>query len=187
MIELGNPSQAIPYYAIYGPEQTEPVTLEAFITPGMVKDAVEQVGGQSADRQASSPPNSLDWQEFSNTRLDEHLANHRIVFVNFTGPNSMTCAFNERAVLDTAQNKALFDEHNVVALRADIAQIPKLVSDELIELGNETRSLPYYAIYSSSIDKPVTLDAVLTLSTVRQAIKRVSNENTSAKAVASSN
>ena len=54
LIELGNPKQAIPYYAIYGPDTPDPVTLEALITSSMVVDAVEKVSGKaSADVVAS--------------------------------------------------------------------------------------------------------------------------------------
>ena len=54
MIELGNPSQAIPYYAIYGPNSSKPITLEALITHGMVQNAVEQVSDDTTIDTASS-------------------------------------------------------------------------------------------------------------------------------------
>ncbi|MEM9411841.1 MAG: hypothetical protein AAGA30_12050 [Planctomycetota bacterium] len=56
LTELGNPSQAIPYYAIYGPAIDEPITLEGPITFRMVTDAIEKARverlktGQQADK-----------------------------------------------------------------------------------------------------------------------------------------
>ena len=50
LTELGNPSQAIPYYAIYGPGIPEPIRLEGPITPGQVTDAIAKAkGGQRGE------------------------------------------------------------------------------------------------------------------------------------------
>lgn len=49
LTELGNPSQAIPFYAIYGPALPEPVTLAGPITPGQVLDAIAQAKGEKAE------------------------------------------------------------------------------------------------------------------------------------------
>ena len=49
LTELGNPSQAIPYYAIYGPALNEPVRLSGPITPGQVVDAIAKAKGEIED------------------------------------------------------------------------------------------------------------------------------------------
>ena len=49
LVELGNPSQAIPFYAIYGPNRVEPVTLEAVISHGMVQKAIKTVSGEQTE------------------------------------------------------------------------------------------------------------------------------------------
>ena len=49
LVELGNPTQAIPFYAIYGPGRLEPVTLEALITHSMVQEAIKTVGSTQSE------------------------------------------------------------------------------------------------------------------------------------------
>ncbi len=42
LIELGNPKEAIPFYAIYGPGLPEPITLQGVILFGQVVSAIEK-------------------------------------------------------------------------------------------------------------------------------------------------
>ena len=64
LTELGNPKQAIPFYAVYGPGLSEPITFEGPITPSQVSSAIEAAKGTAASSQiADATP--LEWQPLS--------------------------------------------------------------------------------------------------------------------------
>ncbi len=44
--ELGNPTQAIPFYAIYGPGIDKPIKFEGLITSGQVVQAIHTARGE---------------------------------------------------------------------------------------------------------------------------------------------
>ena len=56
--------------------------------------------------------------------------------------------------MNIKNTKKLFEEHDVVALKADKDKNPG-VDDLLRKLGNSATAIPYYAIYSPGWDKPV--------------------------------
>ncbi len=56
--------------------------------------------------------------------------------------------------MNIKNTKKLFEEHGVVALKADKDKNPG-VDDLLRKLGNSATAIPYYAIYSPGWDKPV--------------------------------
>ena len=62
--ELGNPHQAIPFYAIYGPALAEPITLEALITHSQVTSAIEAAKGNGSTSQIADAAR-MDWQPLS--------------------------------------------------------------------------------------------------------------------------
>ena len=53
LTELGNPSQAIPYYAIYGPGVPEPITFAGPITRDQVSAAIANVRAKSAEERVA--------------------------------------------------------------------------------------------------------------------------------------
>ncbi len=65
----------------------------------------------------------------------------------------MTCKANEAVALNIRSTKKLFDQHGVVALKADKDKMPG-VNDLLKQLGNTATAIPYYAIYSPGWDQP---------------------------------
>ena len=54
LTELGNPLQAIPFYAIYGPAVEEPIKLSGPITPGQVEDAITAAAGKPETQEFAS-------------------------------------------------------------------------------------------------------------------------------------
>jgi len=73
--------------------------------------------------------------------------------------------------LNIRSTKNLFEEHGVVALKADKDKMPG-VNDLLKELGNTATAIPYYAIYSPGWDKPKHFGGtVLTRGTVKTIIE----------------
>ena len=74
--------------------------------------------------------------------------------------------------MNTKQNKELFENYEVVALKADKGKIPDEVKDILTELGNPKELIPFYAIYGPGISKPITLEALITHGQVADAIEK---------------
>lgn len=65
----------------------------------------------------------------------------------------MTCKTNERFALNIKETKKYFENHKVIAFKADRDKNPE--TDELlIALGNSARGIPYYAIYQPGKDEP---------------------------------
>ena len=59
LAELGNPLQAIPFYAIYGPAIEEPIKLSGPITPGQVAEAIRRAAGNAETRELASKLGNL--------------------------------------------------------------------------------------------------------------------------------
>ena len=66
LVELGNPKQAIPYYAIYGPAVEEPIKIAGPLTQGQIADAITKVRGDVAIE-----PNQV--ARFNNAQQDVRL------------------------------------------------------------------------------------------------------------------
>ena len=62
----------------------------------------------------------------------------------------MTCGINEAVVLNTKSNKELFEDHEVIALKADKGKIPDAVAEILIELGNPSQA---YTLFNFAATK----------------------------------
>ena len=59
LIELGNPKEAIPYYAVYGPGIKEPITFDNIITRKQVIRAIEEaMGGKASVKVAAGESKS---------------------------------------------------------------------------------------------------------------------------------
>ena len=54
-----------------------------------------------------------------------------------------------------------FAKHNIVALKADKSKSPE-VEEQLVELGNSQKAIPFYAIYAPGLKEPVTFSGLIT-------------------------
>lgn len=97
----------------------------------------------------------------------------------------MTCVINETVVLNTKTNKELFDDNNIVALKADKGKIPQAVEQIMVELGNPSQAIPYYAVYGPGINEPITFAGPITRNQILTAVEQAQVE-TSENRVASS-
>ena len=83
--------------------------------------------------------------------------------------------------MNTKSNKELFEDHEVIALKADKGKIPDAVAEILIELGNPSQAIPYYAIYGPGISDPITLDGPITFAQVTDAIEKARGQRVGLK------
>jgi len=133
------------------------------------------IGGGFAN--AASPSAStntksgIQWESFSQARLDELLAAGTPVFVDFTADWCITCKFNERTAINVPAVRALINEMGIVPIKADWTNSNPEITATLKRFGRV--GVPFYVIYPAGrADDPITLPEILTESMVLDALKK---------------
>ena len=67
--------------------------------------------------------------------------------------------------MNVRKTHEFFAKNGIVALKADKAKSPE-VEQQLVELGNSQKAIPFYAIYAPGLDKPITFSGLITSSGV---------------------
>ncbi len=84
--------------------------------------------------------------------------------------------------MNIPRTKRFFEQNNVVALKADKDKMPG-VNDLLKELGNTATAIPYYAIFSPGMNRPIHFGGtVLTAGRVEQEVQKALDAAASANA-----
>jgi thiol:disulfide interchange protein len=118
---------------------------------------------------ALSPPRSqpyysysikkgLDWEPWSQTRVEELLDDGTPVFVDFTAQWCLTCQVNKK-VAYTEEVVALMKERGVVAMKADKTKASPAIEAKLEELGRT--AIPVNVLYVPD-QEPIITPEVLT-------------------------
>jgi thiol:disulfide interchange protein DsbD len=94
------------------------------------------------------------------------------VFVDFTAAWCVTCQVNKRSTLGDAKLLADIDAQRVVLLRADWTRRDAAISNELARL--KRNGVPVYAVYRPGQPIPQLLPELLTVQTVRDALRKES-------------
>jgi thiol:disulfide interchange protein/DsbC/DsbD-like thiol-disulfide interchange protein len=130
----------------------------------------EAVAGGAASATSGAPPLELgsNWQPWSVERVAQARAEGRTVFVDFTAAWCVSCQFNKRTVLSTAEVKAAFADKNVLLLRADWTRRDPAITAELTRLNRS--GVPVYLVYTPGAAGPRLLSEILSTSEVLAAI-----------------
>ncbi len=120
---------------------------------------------------------SLPWQPFSRAALEEHRREGSVVLVDFTADWCLTCKTNETVALNTRKTKRVVDALGVVTLKADKTQRTGPAVEEvdrlLVELGNDAKAIPYYAVYPIDGGEPIVFGGrLITEAEVIEALER---------------
>lgn len=83
------------------------------------------------DKQAKG----LDWQPWSESKMNEHKTNQEVVFIDFTAKWCFTCKVNEKLVLDTQKFKDLVKEKNIKLLIGDWTKRDEIIGAFLRKNG----------------------------------------------------
>ena len=72
-----------------------------------------------------------------------------------------------------------FAKNEIVALKADKAKSPE-VEQQLVELGNSQKAIPFYAIYAPGLDEPITFSGIITSSGVIKELRQFTEDKSAA-------
>ncbi|HEV2619559.1 MAG TPA: thioredoxin family protein, partial [Acidobacteriaceae bacterium] len=111
------------------------------------------------------------WQPYSEQALDAAHAAARPVFIDFTASWCLSCQFNERAVLNSAEVERALREGNVVTMKADWTNSDPEITRKLAEVGRA--GVPTYVVYPATAGSGAdVLPELLTRELVVKAIER---------------
>jgi len=130
-----------------------------------------QLAGDLADGKVRSAGAGLVWTPYSQSALDAAQAAGHPVFIDFTAAWCLSCKYNERAVLKSADVESALRAHQVTLLKADWTKYDPEISKKLAEL--KRGGVPTYAIYPGSAGAaPDVLPELLEKDLVLKAIER---------------
>lgn len=121
------------------------------------------------DANSNEPINSKNHIPWSDEKVQEELANGKIVFVNFTADWCITCKVNENAVFKNAKLIHAFKEKNVTYLVADWTKKDEKIARALSSHGRV--GVPMYLIYDEIGKEPKVLPQLLTTNIVIDALE----------------
>ena len=116
-------------------------------------------------------PAELDWQPYSETRLDQLLGEGRTVLVDFTANWCPTCHLNLSHSINTLPVKQVVQKNGVVAMTADLSQPSAEINRMLDALKSET--IPVLAIFPADHPhEPIVLRDLVSQSGVVEALQQ---------------
>ncbi|MCY7314404.1 MAG: thioredoxin family protein [Rubrivivax sp.] len=146
------------------------LTLAAVVwaLPALRQDAAAQAGALPSGTEASTTD---AWQPWSAERVAQAQAAGQPVFVDFTAAWCVTCQFNKRTTLASAEVKQALAAKRVLLLRADWTRRDAAISAELSRLNRS--GVPVYALYAPGAlpgAGPRLLSEILSVAEVREAL-----------------
>ncbi len=107
------------------------------------------------------------WQAWAPGKTDQVLATGAPVFVDFTAAWCVTCQYNKKTTLASAEVLADFATKKVTLLRADWTRRDPAITAALAQLGRN--GVPVYVLYQAG-RAPVVLSEILSVAEVRGAL-----------------
>ena len=101
----------------------------------------------------TSVVSKIDWVTFDETEAQRIASEGGMVFVDVTADWCATCKVNERLVLETDEVAGAFEEHEVVAMKADWTNRDDTIANYLASYGRY--AIPFYALYRPGQDPHV--------------------------------
>jgi thiol:disulfide interchange protein DsbD len=135
-------------------------------------NATQQNAAQTSPSASNATANAaLVWLPYSEQALDAARAAGHPVFIDFTAAWCLSCQFNERAVLRSADVENALRTHNFVLLKADWTNSDPVITQKLASLGRA--GVPTYVLYPATAGSaPDVLPELLTKGLVLAAIER---------------
>jgi thiol:disulfide interchange protein len=163
---------------IYGrwatPLRTGPVRFAAWIVAlGLLGYAINwgvMLAKAESSVARSATATTEGWQPWTQSAVDQALAQGQPVFVDFTAAWCLSCKVNETVALGTDAVKQAFAQKNVALFRADWTHSDPEISKTLRQYNRD--GVPLYLLYSPrNKNAPQVLPEVLTPGIVSDALK----------------
>lgn len=124
----------------------------------------------TAQSQAKSP-STAQWENYSDERLQELLAEGKPVFLNFTASWCISCLVNERVALSTDAVKKQFEQQGIIYLKGDWTNRDPQITAFLKKFNRS--GVPLYVFYPAGrANAPVELPQILTPDIVIAAVNQ---------------
>ena len=122
------------------------MTATAALCIASVAVAARATDGEAARSLGVAPEDRLiAWQTFSRERAEAEARAGRYVFVDVTADWCFTCKVNEGLFIETEEVAAAFEEHGVLALRADWTRRDEAIGEYLASF--DRYGIPFYVLY----------------------------------------
>ncbi|EOX4452319.1 MULTISPECIES: protein-disulfide reductase DsbD family protein [Vibrio] len=130
------------------------------------------LGSVTADQWAIPLPEDLAWQKLSNSAIEDHVNNGRVVFVDVTADWCVTCKANKIGVIWQDPVYSLLRSPNVATLKGDWTHPDSSVTDFLRAHG--LYGVPFNIVYGPAAPQGIPLPVILTDDVVLSAVKQAS-------------
>ncbi|MFP4166715.1 MAG: protein-disulfide reductase DsbD family protein [Opitutales bacterium] len=123
------------------------VLLALTLAFGVRSTAIE---AQNQDASSETSDTSGMWKKWSSERAETALEKGRPVFVDFTAAWCLICQANKKSALETDATRQLFEEYNILALRADWTRRDASITKELERFDRS--GVPLYVLHTPEGD-----------------------------------
>jgi suppressor for copper-sensitivity B len=130
--------------------------------------AISPAVGSAPRLTAEASAGLIAWQPWDRARAESLAAEGQLVFVDVTADWCFTCKVNERLVLETPEIAGAFEEHGVVAMKADWTNRDDEIGRFLAEHGRY--GIPFYLLYRPG-QEPRVFSELLTKEGLREAVQ----------------
>ena len=111
------------------------------------------------------------WQDFFAIKIDDLISNNDIVFLDITADWCATCQFNKINVLNNKEIIKVFNNNNIIKVRADWTRPNKQID---IFLNKHNRfGIPFNAFFSNNYPRGIILSELLSEKRILEAIKQI--------------
>ncbi|MGB3611307.1 MAG: thioredoxin family protein [Cellvibrio sp.] len=140
---------------------------------GLVAILVSVQRLQTLEAPVTATASASAWQPFDTQQIAAAQQKGQAVFIDYTAAWCITCQVNKKLVLDTDEANALFEQHDVLRIRADWTRYDENITQALAALNRN--SVPVYVFYPAGGGREI-LPQILTMDSIRELFNEFSVE-----------